>query len=527
MKLKILAIGIILMMLSSTLFSTAELNNSHFGTTKTEEVKEIRIAIYSMGDIFLSGIQKYFDIFDGYEWRVGNTIYKFSLTTIDDKGILKGELNTKNFDVFTMGYWEASEIMVKLSHHSIKNIIWKNRVTDFVEEGGGYFGSCAASIIVGSGLNKKPETLYEKLWDKASLDISQVKSFLQADFIIFPQLKGHPENIGPAGYFWFSGFDLNNESASIGGCCLDVVVDKENPIFDDLCEDTWRVYWCSGPAYEKPEQSNNVKFIAWYPNSEISANNSTQIHAWKYTGRLLGFLKGFIESAKMGGTLYDKLYFTPFKATDWEMTDKIIQTHLANKTIMAMETYPNDNQGRIILCGGHPEDGVWWGGHIEEANDISENNLFDSLHHWTNITKIDYKYNWCIYRREAAWAGKIPDDDFPPIYGPSEVRDFDSYNQSSEFTILGNAEEADGKVSLDLYYRYSSDNGGDEPWTNWTFYQTDNDISDGWSWKFNAFNASGLGYYQFYSLRHVQYENEWLNETAPLGPDAIAYVYLD
>lgn len=522
MKLKILAIAMMLMMLGATLFSVAELNISNTGTTENSEIKEIRIAIYSMGDIFLSGIQKYFDIFDGYEWRVGNTIYKFSLATIDDKGILKGELNTKNFDVFTMGYMEASLIMARHSRPSIKNIIWKNKINDFIKEGGGYFGSCAASVIMSSGLSNQPETIYEKLWDKASMDISQVKSYLQADFIFFPQLSGHPEKIGTNGYFWFSGFDLNNENASVGGCCLDVVVDKNNPIFDDVCGDTRRIMWCGGPALIPPEQSNNLKVIAYYPSEEMSDNASSMIHAWKYTGRMLGFLKGFIQSAKMGGTIFNKLYFTPFKATDWEITDTIIQTHLANKTFMILETYPNENQGRISLCGGHPEDGVWWGGHIEEREDNSKNNLFDSLHHWTNITKIDYTYNWCIFRREAAWAAKISDSDLPPIYGASQVSDISSYNQSSIFTIIGNTkEETDGIMSLDLYYRNSTDNSS---WGDWTLYGTDVDGSDGWSWDFNAFNAGGLGYYHFYSSRRAIYENDWLIETAPPGPDAIVKI---
>ena len=189
---------------------------------------------------------------------------------------------------------------------------------------------------------------------------------------------------------------------------------------------------------------------------------------------------------------------------------------------MTMETYPNEKQGRIILCSSHPEERVWWGGHIEEAKDTSENNLFDSLFHWTNITKVDYTYNWCIVRREAAWAGKVPDNDFPPIYGVSQVSDIYPYNQSSGFTITGNTkEETEGNMSLDLYYRYSDDNTS---WSDWTLYGTDTDGSNGWSWEFNASKASGSGYYQFYSIRHVKYENEELIETAPPGPDAMANV---
>ena len=523
MKLKIPAIGIMLMMLGSTLLSVAELNNSNIGTNENDEVKEIRVAIYSMGgDTYGSDVQTYFDILDGYQWQVGNKIYKFTLTAIYDKEIFKGELNTKNYDVFTIGWMEAEQMMMKLSHPSIKNIIWKNKITDFVKEGGGYIGDCASSAIVSAGLSNQPETHLEKQIDKAAMHISQLKIYLQAGAPFLAQLSGHPEKIGPAAYQWFSGWDDTNESAYFGGCCLDVVVDKNNPIFNDLCEDTRRMKWCGGPAYVLPEQSNNVKVIAYYPSEEISDNVSTQVHAWKYTGRILGFFKGFFRTMKMGGTISDKLYFTPFKATDWEMTDTIILTHLADKPCMTMETYPNENQGRIILCGTPSEFPVWWGGHIEEAVDNSENNLFDSLHHWTDITKVDDTYNWCITRREVAWAGKIPDNDLPPIYGPSQVSDICPYNQTSSFTIYGNAEISQGIESLDLFYRYSA---GNSSWSDWKLYGTDVDGSNGWSWEFEA--PYGIGYYQFYSIRHVEYEGDHTErETAPPGPDAIAKVVL-
>jgi hypothetical protein len=415
--------------------------------------------------------------------------------------------------------------MIRLSNPSIRNIIWKNKITNFVKEGGGYFGSCAGSIIMTAGLSKRPETFYEKQMDKGSMHISEVKSYYRGDLPFLAQLSGHPEKIGPVAYVVFSGWDENNESAHFGGCCLDVVVNKNNPIFNDICGDTRLIRWAGGPTYVLPEQSNNMKVIAYYPGEEISNNNSTQIHAWKYTGGLSGFLKGFFRTMKMGGTIFNKFYFTPFKAIDWEMTDTIIQTHLANKPFMTMETYPNENQGRILLCGGHPEDQVWWGGHIEEAKDNSENNLFDSLHHWTNVTKVDDTYNWCIFRREAAWAGKVPDNDFPPIYGASQVNDIHPYNQTSNFTITGNTkEETEGITTLDLYYRYSAHNTS---WSDWALYGTDKDGSNCWSWGFNASRANDTGYYQFYSIRHVKYENEELIETTPPGPDAIAYVYKD
>ncbi|MDH7517352.1 MAG: hypothetical protein QHH19_03310 [Candidatus Thermoplasmatota archaeon] len=519
MKLKILAICLLIMMLTGSIPITSKQINKDDIEKTTDDINEIRIAVYSMGDIFLEGMQDYLDIFYGYQWKVGNKIYGFNLTAVDDKAIFKGKLNTKNYEVFTISWMEASQMIMKLSQHRIKNFIWKNKVADFVKDGGGYFGSCAAATIMTSGLSNRPRTIYEKQMDRGSLHVSQVKSYINANFIFIPQLSGHPEKIGSTGYVWFSGWDENNESHYFSGCCLDVIVDKNNPIFSDLYENTRRIHWAGGPALIIPEQSNNVKVIAYYPNEEISDNKSTQIHAWKYTGRILGFIKGFIKTIKMEGNIFDKILFTLFKATDWKMTNKIIQTKCANMPFMTMEIYPNENQGRIILCGGHPEDWVWWGGHIEETKDTSKNNLFDALHYWTGIDKVINNYNWWIYRRVAAWAGKVPDNDLPPVYGPSQVCDIFPFNQTSIFTIYGNVEISKGDESLDLFYRHSYDNSS---WSNWTLYGTDIDGSDGWSWEFNAPN--GTGYYQFYSIRKVVYENYTEIEAVPPGPDAFVYI---
>ena len=164
-----------------------------------------------------------------------------------------------------------------------------------------------------------------------------------------------------------------------------------------------------------------------------------------------------------------------------------------------------------------------WGGYREEAEDTSSNNIFDSLNHWNNISRVDWTYNWCITRREAAWVAKVPDDDLPPIYGASQVSDIYTYEQSSNLTIIGNTkEETEGIMSLDLFYRYSTDNSS---WNEWTLYDTDTDGSDGWSWEFNAPN--GIGYYQFYSIRHVEYEDHIEIETSPPGADAMVYVEAD
>jgi hypothetical protein len=187
---------------------------------------------------------------------------------------------------------------------------------------------------------------------------------------------------------------------------------------------------------------------------------------------------------------------------------------------MTAEVYPNEHQGRIVITSGHPSMNSWQGGHIEEVEDTDNNCVNDGLHYWVNITSDDeFSYNYWIIRRSIAWSAKLPDNDLPPVYGPSQVCDFEQNMTSLTFTVKGNSVTTDGTMSLDLYYRHSDDNAN---WTEYTLYETDTDKSDGWSWEFSSPN--GAGCYQFYSIRNVDYEGYIETEKVPPGPDAKIHV---
>ena len=109
----------------------------------------------------------------------------------------------------------------------------------------------------------------------------------------------------------------------------------------------------------------------------------------------------------------------------------------------------------------------------------------------------------------------VPDNDLPPVYGPSQVCDFEQDINSLDFTVKGNSEDSEGISSLELYYRHSEDN---ELWSEWILYDTDTDSSDGWSWTFNS--PDGAGYYQFYSIRIVEHGEIIEYEKIPDGPDS-------
>jgi hypothetical protein len=532
MKLKIKVIFIMLLLVVNIPnIAVAQTTTANSETS----MKEIRVALFTMGDLYGSTLGLYLKIFNGfewemgngYQWQVGNISYRMNVKLIDDNGIFHGELNTKNFDVLLIPYMEAEYLIQQHYKPTIHNCIWKKRFADFVKDGGGYIGYCASAVLV-TKLSNRPDTFNENMLNKMHVDITKIKSYVEAGIPFLIQLSGHPEKIGPPAYQWLTGWNASNPSDWLGGCCIDFVIDKDNPIFNDLYGDTRRIRWIGGPSFVVPNSSdNNVKIIAYYPDEEISDNESTQIHAWKYVGRLIGFIRGFIRSTRNAKSMSDALYFTPFQAIDWKMTETIIETNLSNKPFMTMETYPNENQGRIILCGGHPEDPVWWSGSIEEMNDTKKNCLYDALNRWHNITppsqtiEDENTYNWWIVRRHAAWAGKVPDSDLPPIYGSSQISDISPYQQQSPLKIIGNVESSSGIIYLDLYYRFSFDNNS---WSEWNLYSTDTSGSDddGWSWLFDSPN--GPGYYQFYSIRRVQTENEWIYETAPPGPDALTRI---
>jgi len=71
------------------------------------------------------------------------------------------------------------------------------------------------------------------------------------------------------------------------------------------------------------------------------------------------------------------------------------------------------------------------------------------------------------------------------------------YEQISPFTMTGTANDtlpSSGVKNVSLYYRYSENNVS---WGSWKFYDADEDVETGVSWKFYA---DDIGYYQFYSI---------------------------
>ena len=528
MKLKILTIAIMLIMVSSTFLVTAKLkDNDSTEKTLTIDTKEIRVAIYTD-----TKDEAYYMLpLKNYNWKVGNTKYYFVPNLLTTENILRGELNIDDYDILIYSFNQADQNIFGTSFSSSpKNKIIVRNILNFIKDGGGYYGSCGGCGIAGGMINK-PESLLEKMMYKSSLGITGVNfEYNSAIPLLSDFTRREPESVDMQSYLFYSGwYTTNPHDMNYSGICPDINISKDNPIFDDFIGESRKIRWIGFPALEIPEQpGREITVLARFPEEEISDNVSSQIHYWTYTGGIRGLIKGlFFKKGEITWCKNLGILMRPWLfSSDWENTDKIVETYVANKPFMTAEIYPNENGARIVRCPGHPELLTWWGGHLEDLEDTGNNNLYDGFYTLFDAIPTEETiedegtYNYCIIRRIAAWEAKIPDNDLPSVYGASQVSDINPYNQSSTFTIIGNTKvEEFNFESLDLYYRYSNDNTS---WSDWTLYETDSDGSNGFSWEFNAPNGSG--YYQFYSIRHVKYGEYTERETEPPGPDAIAFV---
>jgi len=549
MRVKIISIATLMLLILSTSYSLVNAEKNIIDTEPKLDVnsyetdfdtKYIRIAMLgSMPGNILGSYKIVFPwIFDDYEWVVGNRSYKFILTEIFDKDILDGKLTVDNYDVLLLpgGGVGDGESMLRGFFRMPETIKWKKKIMDFIEDGGGYFSVCGGTALA-TELAKTPTTFSERQYDKSAIGFTCVKSYYKdvCSPVGYPLQKLFPEKLG-AGYYCCAmdyGASKNQEVYGIvNGVPVDTVINTSHPIFKGYSKETERIRWVGGPALVVPKNlDRNVSVLAWYPEDGISNNKSTQINAWRYTGGILGLIKSFMKEFKTLTENRELLEYGKYLplitynlATDWEKTDKIIDLDFSNKPCMTAEIYPNENRSRIVMTTMHPEAHVWWGGHIEAADDTDYNCLNDGLHKWVNITPIqdtiedEHTHTWWLVRRSVAWAAKIPDSDLPPVHGPSQVCEIKPEEQPCNFTIYGNAQVSGsygffdydinpatvGNISLDLYYRHSDDNVN---WSESIYYSTDPSGKDGWSWEFNASIANESGYYQFYSIRKVDYES--------------------
>jgi len=94
---------------------------------------------------------------------------------------------------------------------------------------------------------------------------------------------------------------------------------------------------------------------------------------------LVAFLKALRYIKKEKDTLKNVFLYTFYMAGDWELTDRIIELEYPNKPSITAEIYPNNNEGRILLCTAHPEYMIWRNGRITEI----KKNEFHLSRYWS------------------------------------------------------------------------------------------------------------------------------------------------
>jgi hypothetical protein len=120
-------------------------------------------------------------------------------------------------------------------------------------------------------------------------------------------------------------------------------------------------------------------------------------------------------------SLRDALTFTFYLAGNWKKTNTPVTLDLSNRPSMTAEIYPNEHEGRILLCTAHPEYMIWYGGHIEEVHEETFNCIGNGFHQWKKIQAFEDEglqeltSTWWLVRRCVVWASKISDEELPPI----------------------------------------------------------------------------------------------------------------
>lgn len=515
---------------------------------------------------------------DDYSWTVGDQEYIINLTQIsrkEDKLLYFSELLNynklkSNYDVILISGIQDEQILggLPFAKDNLRMNIIKRNLVKFVKEGGGFIGHCGGSTIPIRSAYNESRTLTEYILKHGYFPGTSVKVYCRngmpilAEHLYLERLKNpsnwlkytkHPEYVGYLGYLYYNSFDTPC------GIPMNIDIrDKNHPIFRGYHEEKMLIRWGAGPAYVIPIGNLNITNLADYPYDEDPyINESTRINYWTFN-ETIPLFKGFLSTV-IGFRLFPTLskifinknekWDSIWKITDWDPTDMPIITDYANKSSLVAFNYPegNENAGRILLSGCHPELTIWErsGNYIKQVEDTDNNRLYDGLIRWMNdsgtpedpsddrpLNESDYIINplkWFV-RREVAWAyNKIPDDYYPPVYGRSEVVDIsEQLIETDTFTIICSVGKEKNEIwdysNLSLYYRYNGTNSGNA-WTDWIYY--DSTYIAPWTFLFNAADAYGNGKYEFYSILNTTHGSVYNCDNAPSQADTSCYVGVD
>lgn len=222
--------------------------------------------------------------------------------------------------------------------------------------------------------------------------------------------------------FYNESNQIYNENYAFGVTVILNNIDKNHPLFKnlDLSQispnsydgNVLRIRWWGGPAFER----NGIAFYS----QEICQMDNAKLHVWKFVGKNatdIGLPENVLQNFT-NPTYKDLLDYTiwlgrHWNYNDWEDYVKLpiyINTSIKGLGAIAYATYGN---GKVLAIGPHPEDSIWNGGQIVEAEDTSHNSLSEGLYHWEGYADIDkYANHWIIIRGVAFVAG-VPENELP------------------------------------------------------------------------------------------------------------------
>ena len=285
-----------------------------------------------------------------YGWYSNGITYVFNVHQINQAEIIEGKLN--KYDVFVIGA-SGRQYMYGISH------IWKERVRQFIANGGGYLGICGGANEASMGY-EKPKAAMDYIINKAVLKIANVYINDDQD----------------------QEWQYLYKTAGIEGGVPIKCKLAEHPIFEGYPNDTRIIRYEGGPGIYMANGSDSllgkVIPLAYYMEEP---SEKAPIHHWyKKNGK-------------------------------WYM-DGNITTDIKGEYAAIATTY---GKGRVVLFGPHPEEITMIGGHVEEFPGRTKYTLFREkyLYRWVGGNETSWGYNWWILRRSVAWICGIKD--MPPI----------------------------------------------------------------------------------------------------------------
>ena len=285
-----------------------------------------------------------------YSWGTSDGHYEMIVDLVDKPEVVSGQLTEGNYDVFIIA---ASG---RQYFHGVSQQ-WKEEVTSFIYNGGGYVGICGGANIVSLGF-EQPRTPLDFLINQAALGIANV-------YI-------NDEQDQEWQYLW--------KDTGADHIPIRTWIDTTVPVFNGHYQNWRDIVYGGGPGMYLGDRLglSPVQPIAIYQEEPM---RKASLHYWRPS------LSGLVI---------------------W----KNVTTDIAGQWAGILTSY---GAGTMILLGDHPEIPPMLKGSIEEFFGVSIYGSPRMVYQWTDGEQLPLDYNWWIIRRSIAWASGVVESELPPI----------------------------------------------------------------------------------------------------------------